>query len=368
MKNRDSRRAFYIGNKAWAVHKRSMIAVVIAMIILLITRIVPDAFFEKWYYNGFFQGIRIAYDNVLGWSPIPMVYFVLVIIIVRTALWVNDRHLSFSYQASRAIGGIAWLIIFFYVFWGFNYQQRSLQDRLGYDLADVTKQDMEIEFERATNVLKSEAQQLPTEFTNDQAIMKLAVTDNHLRADVEKALAALRVPNTGRVRVRQLWPNGFLLRWSTAGIYIPHAFEGHIDKGLLSVQKPFTIAHEMAHGYGITDEGACNFIAWLACTHSQDPWVRFGGALTYWRYTAGEMESQRVKEVMDTFEPVISRSIQLIRENDRRFPDLMPQIRDAIYSSYLKRHGVKGGLRSYNYVVMMVDQYFKKQKPSIGTE
>ena len=102
------------------------------------------------------------------------------------------------------------------------------------------------------------------------------------------------MPHSGRVRVRQPWPNGFLLRWSTAGIYIPQTGEGHIDRGLLAVQKPFTIAHEMAHGYGVADEGACNFIAWLACSQSRDPWVRFGGALTYWRYAAAEMPYESV--------------------------------------------------------------------------
>ena len=64
--------------------------------------------------------------------------------------------------------------------------------------------------------------------------------------------------------------------------------------------------------------------------------------------------------------PVISRAIVLIRENDRRFPDLMPQIRDAVYSTYLKRHGVKGGLRSYNYVVMMVDRYRKYERSGLN--
>ena len=159
------------------------------------------------------------------------------------------------------------------------------------------------------------------------------------------------------MRVRQLWPKGFLLRWSTAGIYIPHAFEGHIDQGMLSVQKPFTMAHEMAHGYGVTDEGACNFIAWLACRQSEDKWIRFGGAFTYWRYAAAEMPNDSVKQVIDSFHPIIRRALYLVRENDKKYPDILPQIRDAIYSTYLKRHGVKGGLRSYNYVVMMVSRY-----------
>lgn len=244
---------------------------------------------------------------------------------------------------------------------GFNYNQTSLQKRLGYNLKDVTQQDIEVEYQRATLELQKAAEELPSLLKTDESISALKISDNDLRPDVEKALAELGIPNKGRVRVRQIWPPGLLLRWSTAGIYIPQAFEGHIDDGLLSVQKPFTIAHEMAHGYGVTDEGACNFIAWLACIESKNPWVRFGGAFTYWRYAASEMPGDSIEQELKIISPVVLRSLSLIRKNDEKYPDLLPKIRDAIYSNYLKHHGVEGGLRSYNYVVMMVVEYLRKR-------
>jgi Protein of unknown function (DUF3810) len=342
---------------SFRLHYRSFIWIFLAVATLLLQRWVPSGFWEKWYYEGLFGWIRQSYDFLLGWFPLPMIYIVLSVILVRTARWIGAWEKGLTFQLSKALGGLAVLIVLFYALWGFNYKQVSLQDKLGFNLGNVTQEDVRLEFLRATAVLRNEAEHLQDGFTNDEVISGLPVTDNDLRPDVETALAELQLPHEGRVRVRQPWPKGFLLRWNTAGIYIPQTGEGHIDKGLLSVQKPFTIAHEMAHGYGVTDEGACNFIAWLACSKSTDPWVRFGGAFTYWRYTAAEMPSDSVALVMHTFPPVVPRALTLIKENDKRYPDLLPQIRDAIYSSYLKRHGVKGGLRSYNYVVMMVQQY-----------
>ena len=354
-----------ISHRKHLFHKRSLIWITLAFIVLLMSAILPEYVFERWYYNGIFGWIRVVYDSILGWSPIPMIYIVLLVVLVRVIRWSGDWNKGVLYQATRALGGIACIVFLFYILWGFNYRQISLQDRLGFDLELVTPQDVETEFLRATAVLKKEAEGLPDRFTSDESIASLKINDHDLRPDVEKALADLKVPYKGRVRVRQLWPNGFLLRWGTAGIYIPQAGEGHIDKGLLSVQKPFTIAHEMAHGYGVTDEGACNFVAWLACSQSRDKWIRYGGALTYWRYAAAEMPDEKVDEVIHTFDPVVLRSLRLVRENDKKYPDLMPEVRDAIYSSYLKRHGVKGGLRSYNFVVMMVQQYLNSttEKP-----
>jgi hypothetical protein len=333
---------------------------------LVLKELLPTTFWDNWYYQGLFGWIRQVYDTLLGWSPIPMVYIVLSIILVRTARWIGQWNKGLLFQSTRAIGGVAAMVTIFYAAWGFNYGQVSLQERLGFKMTGTNKDDIEREFYRATNVLKYEAESLPDRMTRDEALASLPIDDSDLRPDVEEALNKLSIPHKGRVRVRQLWPDGFLLRWSTAGIYIPQTGEGHIDKGLLSVQKPFTIAHEMAHGYGVTDEGACNFIAWLACSESRDQWVRFGGALTYWRYAAAEMPYDSVAQVIHTFPPVVTRAIALVKANDKKYPDLLPHIRDAIYSSYLKGHGVHGGLRSYNEVVMMVDQYLKSGNATRG--
>ena len=342
------------------LHGRSVLWIGLALIAIILSDILPSAFVDKWYYHGIFGWIRVAYDKILGWIPIPMVYIAVGLIIIRIIFWVRERKKSWVYLISKAFGGIAFLIFLFYVLWGFNYNQIPLQTRLGFNLKEVSREDVAAEFHRATAALKKEADALPAGLTSDEAIKGAKISDNDLRPDVEKALLDLGIPNQGRVRVRQLWPPGLLLRWSTAGIYIPQAFEGHIDDGMLSVQKPFTIAHEMAHGYGVTDEGACNFIAWLACRQSKDSWVRFGGAFTYWRYAASEMPLDSVANALEKSPAVVRKSLELIRENDKKYPDILPRIRDAVYSSYLKRHGVKEGLRSYDYVVMMVQQYLEK--------
>lgn len=349
-------------------HPRSLIWIAAVLCIFVLLALLPVSFFERWYYNGLFRVIRVAYDFLFGWLPFPVIYVWILFVLVRTIRWTTQWKYGWLYQITRMLGGVAWVIVLFYMLWGFNYKQVSLQDRMGLRLDDVNAQEVETEFMRATAALKLEADQLPDQYKSDASVMSLKVRDDDLRPEVEKALNDIGVSNTGNVRVRQLWPNGFLLRWSTAGIYIPHAGEGHIDKGLLSVQKPFTIAHEMAHGYGITDEGACNFIAWLACRQSKDQWVRFGGALTYWRYAAAEMPQNKVDAVIHTFDPVVLRSLQLIRANDKKYPDILPAVRDAIYSSYLKQHGVKGGLKSYDYVVLMVHEYLKKNSGVIDGE
>jgi len=348
--------------------RRSVIWIILTLTTLVLDQLMPASFGDQFYYHGLFMGLRPVYDYIFGFSPIPMVYLVAGYILVRTYYWSKERKRGFIYMAVQGVGGIAAIIFFFYWFWAFNYHQISLPERLGFDLKSVNETDIQQEFDRASVSLKAAADALPLDMRDDYIIQKKAVSDNDLRADVEQALKTLGLPHLGRVRVRQLLPKGILLRWSTAGIYIPQAGEGHIDAGLLSVQKPYTMAHEMAHGYGVTDEGACNFIAWLACEHSDNPWVRFSGALSYWKYAAYEAQQDSVHNMMKTFPDVIERSIALVRENDKKYPDLFPKYRDAIYTSYLMHHGVKEGLRSYDEVVLMVQQYVKRESVGANTK
>ena len=338
-------------------HKRSIFWILLLVFLLVIQFILPTSAWERLYYQGLCPLIRVSYDFMLGWSPLPMIYVIAVFLLFRTILWLLRWKRGFINQALRALGGIAAMIVAFYVLWGFNYNQIALPKRLNFQFENVTTADIRNEFIRASKTLQQEAASLPQALQLDQQIQAGKISEKLIRENVESSLRQLGLPNNGRVRIRQLWPPGTLLRWGTAGIYLPHTFEGHIDQGMLSVQKPFSMAHEMAHGYGVTDEGACNFIAWLACQNAEDPWLRYGGALSYWRYTAAEMPYDTVENMLMTFPPVIRRSIALIRENNKKYPDLVPKTRDKIYSAYLKQHGVQKGLQSYNEVVMMVQQY-----------
>jgi hypothetical protein len=348
--------------------RRSVIWIILVVITLVLDLVLPKTIGDLLYYRGLFMGLRPVYDYIFGYSPIPMVYLLGGAILVRAYNWIKERKKGFIYMMVRAIGGIAAVIFFFYWFWAFNYHQISIPERLGFDLKSVQEPDIQQEFDRASLSLLSAANALPNDMRDDLTIQKKVVCDNDLRPDVEQALKTLALPHLGRVRVRQLLPKGILLRWSTAGIYIPQAGEGHIDAGLLSVQKPYTMAHEMAHGYGVTDEGACNFIAWLACERSTNPWIRYSGALSYWKYAAYEVQPDSVHIMMKTFPEVIERSIELVRENDKKYPDLFPKYRDAIYTSYLKHHGVEEGLRSYDEVVLMVQQFIKHNSMGANTK
>jgi len=117
------------------------------------------------------------------------------------------------------------------------------------------------------------------------------------------------------------------------------------------------MAHELAHGYGIGDEGSCNFIAYLTCSTSDDPVLNYTGLLSYWRSVASQYRSiapEEYKEARAALPRGIIEHMQRIREEMDKYPDIFPKVRDATYNAYLKTQGVEEGLKSYSRVVLLV--------------
>jgi hypothetical protein len=240
----------------------------------------------------------------------------------------------------------------FYILWGFNYQQASAHRLLGLDPVGIDSVYIRETFIEQTGILNSLA-------ASAKNVPPTVETENALRKIQEKLIQSWGFRTWGRVRVRRMF-GGFLLHFRTTGIYIPHVLEGHFDGGIYYKQYPFTMAHEMAHGYGFTDESVCNFVAYVTCMASDDPYVVYSAELAYWRYLSGYFRyffEDEWDQLYGGLHPVIKDDLTQIKAHIENYTDWMPKYRDIIYDQYLKSHGVKAGIRSYNEMILLIAAY-----------
>jgi hypothetical protein len=254
---------------------------------------------------------------------------------------------------------MAGLIYFLFQFlWGFNYQQRDLKERL--DLANL-EIDQSIYLGRLEAlVCAMEETRIDMDVPMDKALETMPVklwVENTIRIDMKRFLKENMLFSTGEVRVRLLNPAGSLLSFSTAGIYIPFVFEGHIDAGLHPLQIPYTLAHEMAHGYAVTDEGEANFIAFMVCVNSTNPFIRYSGLFSYYRYLASNIyrnDPEIYHSMREQFPAFVELDLNAVRKKMNEYPDLLPALRNWMYDHYLNAQGVHAGIKSYSSIVQMV--------------
>ena len=312
---------------------------------------------DIFYLNGLFQMFRIIYDHTIGLLPIPFIYLILpfVIFLVFRQIF---RKLNWKAKLLNIAEIVLYVFCAFYLTWALNYNATPVEKKIDLEVVNPTDQELIHRFEKVSLELNSLSANI-----GERPQLDFLELEKTIRPELEAILKEFSYPTLGRVRVRKIVP-GSILRIRTSGIYIPHAFEGHVDGGLYRMQWPFTLAHEMAHGYGITHESDCNFFAYLVCSQIDDPIFQYSAKMAYWRYLAYQVKSIDKKfyeSSRENLAPEVINDLKEIRKHIDRYPDLMPKYRNIIYDNYLKTHGVKSGIKSYDRMILLLEAWNKKQ-------
>ncbi len=345
------------------------IAIALLLVVSIVTFWVNNwgtpAFVEKYYLNTTYQSIRLVYAATAAHLPFAFVYVLLPLVLI--CLWrlgVSMKENINSGSFKKAIIVIPFLLLvfynLFYFFWGFNYRTRDVSKRL--NLSSISLDTLMIAQELI--VVNEALTQIRARLCADTIAVSYNLrppdVEEKIRLSQQKLLSGWGFIADKTIRVRPLYPKGTLLIWSTAGIYNPFSFEGHYDAGMFHLQSTYVIAHEMAHGYGITNEADCNFIALLTCLNTGNDYIMYSGLLTYWRYLMNELkEKARYSFYKAAYHrPLgVRRDIKALYDALDKYPDVMPHLRDLIYDTYLKTNGVHDGLKSYNKVIDLVFAY-----------
>ena len=123
------------------------------------------------------------------------------------------------------------------------------------------------------------------------------------------------------------------------------------------------MAHEMAHQRGIAREDEANFIAFLICLESDDPYILYSAYLNMYEYVSSALYSAD-RELYST---VVKQKSARISAEQTAFNDFFAKYRDSVASdiagsvndSYLKDQGQTAGEKSYGLVVDLAVSYYK---------
>lgn len=348
-----------------AVTSKAVLASTGALSITLVFGIVLNRFpewSENLYYNGIYRYFRKTWDFIFAWNPIPMFYIWLSFVLILIMIFLRN----FFFKKGQKLACVKVSIVFlafhfawFYWSWGFNYSRIPLGFRWGIN-SPIQDTVFLNEFYRQTYFIDSLRRANKSEI--DLYDLRPLELENQLRKLVSDFQIKHGFPVFNQVRCRNLHTHGILLIWSTSGVYLPFVGESQFDGGLHKLSKPFTMAHELAHGMGWTHEGDCNFIAYLACRSSLDPFIRYSAELNYWRYlyaNASRTHPNDFKVIKSKLDPAISNDLKEINEANDRYPELFPHLRTWFYDWYLKNNGISSGDKSYSEMIRMVVNYKK---------
>lgn len=353
------------------LYSRKTFWIVLGLVSILLSTLMPPSFVEQYYSRGLFLLIRKCFSVITGWLPFAAVYLLFLLLVYwmirwgkqlkRTSKPLGSKILQFLSSLLAFAGGV---IFSFQLLWGFNYGRIPLEEQMQLTVKPLDVHALKRELTNAINGINTYRPLL--ENAGDSSLLTVYAPTN-LEATMRQLLIQVLeregYPIPAEVRGRALYPKGLLLRISTAGVYIPFTGEGHVDPGLHHLQKPFVLAHEMSHAYGIGGEGDCNFLAYLACLESEDPYLNYVGHLYYFRYVAPDFRAYKpeaYKAIWETIPLGVKNDLRAIRTEMNKYPDIMPAVRDAAYNTYLKAQGIDDGIKNYDRVTMLVHAWHKK--------
>jgi hypothetical protein len=333
-----------------------------------------SVFVERFFSRGLFVAWRWIWDSTLGRSPVPWLYIVAASALIASAVKLarvfsrprkrirtpGPKGIGRALLRTAARAGA--LVFLFYVLWGFNYGRVGLEKQLGLEPPRLDAAALAAEASWASRMAAESRASVPGATGEVLARSFLpASLETALRKALVSVLREAGYPAPGRVRVRPFIPGGWMMRFSGTGIYIPYFGEGYAADNLLPFEKPFTLAHEMAHGYGITDEGAANFLAFRACAASSVPIARYSGYASYWSYAAGELPRDGFKALWTELPVGMKADLLAAQRNAAQYRGALDKISRKVYTRYLKSQGIEDGLRSYSRFVGLVTAW--KNRP-----
>ena len=144
------------------------------------------------------------------------------------------------------------------------------------------------------------------------------------------------------------------------GVYTYFTGEANLNVNFPDYSLPFTAAHEMAHQRGIAREDEANFVAFLVCIGSDDPYIRYSGYLSMLEYFLPNLYADR-----EVYSSILSRlpneviwELRAYAEFFEKYQDsTVGEISESINNGYLQMQGTVG-TKSYGMAVDLAVAYF----------
>lgn len=260
----------------------------------------------------------------------------------------------------------AFLLWAFLLTFGLNYQRPLLFEILDYERRRAETHELEVlgeEIVRGVNENYLEAH------AEGRVVPNSLKTRALLREAYEATADLVLLPRGKFTQPKPVYFSGLLTRLGISGFYFPFTGEPNYNADAPDFQIVFSMAHEMAHQRGVARESEANFVAYLVCVNSRDPFVRYSG----YRNGLGVLSELHSRE------PEKARKLagQLgagYREDSRRAAQFWAKSAGAagalgqrINDLYLRANRIKSGVEDYRGSTALIIGHHLRKSSSEGS-
>jgi len=343
------------------------ILVAAGFVLLFIYRLSQD--FSRWYSTRVYQiwvNITGRIMNVFPFSVSEVSLYILIGIILVTGLRMFWRLVGRKSGKQEVCSGLlsffllAAVLFFLYVInCGINYNRESFTESSGIVIEDYTADELT----EVCQWLTGEVNRLAEVVERDEeGVMQLAGSAAEGAVEAMEELGE-EYPELAGYYPR---PKALLIPWvlsiqHLSGIYSPFTIEANYNSGMVDYNIPFTACHELSHLRGFMQEEEANFIAFLACSKSEDMEFQYSGYLSGWTYCMNvlyNVDYDVWEKVREELTEAVEPDLKANREYWASYDGTVAEVANQINDTYLKANGQADGVKSYNQMVDLIITYY----------
>lgn len=342
-------------------------------------------FTEKIYAEKIYRVLSVVINNVTGIFPFSVIEIIilllpaaLILIAYLTAGRMGKEAPVLKKTAAvivRYIGIAAFLASEYILLCGINYYRMSFAESYDIPIREHTADEfyeMCLDLARRTTQAREEVTELDDEGAVDTGLGKYALA-KRVAKEFNRLSEEYPLINGHTARPKPLLLSRPMSYTHITGIYMPFTVEANVDADLPETELIPYMAHEMAHVSGFMREDEANYIAYLACSKSEDPTVRYCGLLFAFDYAVGKFYSRVVSKddsYYDEYREIYAQISDDVWKDENRIYEYWEQFEESAVSeaadrtndAYLKMNGQSDGTRSYGRMVdLLLGEYDMKK-------
>lgn len=329
-------------------------AIVLASVVLFSR----NASLSEWYMMRIYPAVATFLSAISAMFPFS-VYDVFIVIallyLLKLILFVMIKQTPFKVFFFSLVRFVTILIAWFYFSWGISYFRKDYYSRTNIQETSFNADNLR-EF---TSYFITQANNSYVEFE--------IIEKEKTRKEIERVYKhiseplAINWPN-GKRKVKKMVFESLFTKMSISGYYGPFFNEIHVNSYSLNFTYPFTLAHEMAHQFGIAKESEANLYAFIVCTNSDDERIRYSAYASTIIYILNDVRvliPDEYEEILNSVNPKIIEDLQHNRKHWLSARnETLSDVQDKAYDAYLKGNRISSGRENYSEVVgLLISSY-----------
>jgi hypothetical protein len=249
---------------------------------------------------------------------------------------------------------------------GATYYGTKVADKMGIPRRDVSAQEL---YDTSLMLLEGAAAELDEILYPEGTYSAMPYTYDEMNEKLNVAFSKVSAKYDGidklNSRTKPVILSPYWTYTHISGLYTFFTGEANVNTNYPDFIMVSSAAHEMAHQRGVVSEDEANFIAFVVCTASEDPFLRYAGYLDVFQNVASSLASASPElygELMKRMPAKIGGEFQAYAEFFEKYREnVAATVSQATNDAYLKGQGAQAGSKSYGMVVDLAVALYRDQ-------